>query len=319
MSINKVIQTIKKHKKFLISTHVNPDPDALCSELALAIYLRSIGKKVTVVNNEEVPKRYKFLPGTNKIKGFKDILKVDFDVAIVVDCGDLGRIGCVESLIKDHHVLVNIDHHVTNDSFGHVNLVKVHASSTAEVLYDLLKSAKCKFDNHLAIHLYCGIMTDTGAFRYENTSADTHRIVAELRQYKFSAYDLYRRLYEMVPLNDIQLFTKVIGQFESLSSGKILCVNLRKRVISSFSKDFDLRDTIFRYLRSIQGVEAIVIFSEVERNKTRVNLRSVEKVNVAKIANHYDGGGHRRAAGCLIEKDLKKAKAALLKELKKVV
>ena len=185
MSMKNIIQTIKANKRFLISAHVNPDPDALCSELAVAIFLRSLGKTVSIVNHQTVPKRFHFLPGVGSIKNYWKNRKVNYDVAIIVDCGDLGRIGKVQDLIQDDKVLINIDHHITNDSFGTLNCVEPNASSTCEVLYELITQAKGKLTKNLATHLYTGIMTDTGSFRYENTTARTHAIVSELMKFKF--------------------------------------------------------------------------------------------------------------------------------------
>ncbi len=317
MNMKNIIQTIKKHDKFLISTHVNPDPDALCSELALAIFLRSLGKKVSIVNHSALIRRFKFLPGFRSIKSYKEGQKVSYDVAIVVDCGDLNRIGKVQNLLRKDKILINIDHHITNDKFGDLNLVQPKASSTAEVLYGLLLKAKCVLTKNLAMHLYLGIMTDTGSFRYENTTARTHAITAELMKFKFSVTALYRKLYETISFRDLKEFTKLISNFDVFSAGKIICVELPKKSLLKFSGEFDLRDSIFKFLRSIKGVEVFVILTEDKRNETRVNLRSSNKFDVAKLANHFDGGGHRRASGCLVNGNISEARKKVILEIKK--
>ena len=150
MSMKKIIQAIQANKRFLISTHVNPDPDALCSELALAVYLRSLGKTVAIINDQAVPSRFQFLSGIRRVKRYQENKKVAYDVAIVVDCGELDRIGRVGHLIQKDKALINIDHHITNDLFGSINLVQPKASSTAEVLYELLIKARCSFAKNLA-------------------------------------------------------------------------------------------------------------------------------------------------------------------------
>ncbi len=317
MSSQKIISLIKKNKVFLISTHVNPDPDALCSELALAEYLKVLGKKVFIVNEDTVPQRLSFLPGTKKIQKYKKNKIVPYDIAIIVDCGDLDRIGKVKDCLKGNKPIVNIDHHITNDMFGHVNLLKPKASSTGEVLYEFFKEAKFKLNRNVALCLYAGIMTDTGSFRYENTTAHTHAIVADLMRFDFSANDLYQKLYDIIPLDDLKAFTQVITHFEALFGGRVVLVELNKKVLAKFSEAFDLRDAIFKFLRSIQGVEVIAIFTEVARNKTRINLRSTNKVDVAKLANIFGGGGHKRASGCMIGGNIYKARQDFLKQLKK--
>lgn len=319
MSIKKTLQLIRNNQTFLISAHVNPDPDALCSELALALYLKSIGKTVIVLNEEPVPDRFMFFPGIHLVKSLSKMKSIKYDVAIIVDCGELKRIGKVQEVLSDDAKIINIDHHVTNDLFGDVNFVNVKASSTCEMLYELLKKGKCLFTESIALNLYSGIMTDTGSFRYENTSSKTLVIASELRKFKFSASDLYTKLYEQLPLSDLKLFMKVASDFDSLHKGKVVVVELKKAQVAKFSETFDLRDTIFKFLRTIQSVEVIVIITEFKKDRTRVNLRSSGKVDVAKLASRFDGGGHKKASGCMIYKDFKNARKAVLSEIKKVI
>jgi len=319
MSQTKIIKAIENNISFLISTHENPDPDALCSELALACFLKGKGKKVTIVNNERVPNRFHFFPDALSVKPYRNDLKVLYDAAIVVDCGELSRVGKVINLIQKDKLLINIDHHITNDSFGDINLVQNRASSTAEVLYDLMNENNFRMNKKLAILLYLGIMTDTGSFRYENTTEHTHSIAAALMKFDISADKLYRKIYETIPLNDLKLFTKVISGFRSLSNGKITCVQLLRSRVKDFSEKFDLRDAIFRFLRSIEGVEVVVIFTEVSKNETKVNFRSSGKVDVAKIAHHFGGGGHRQASGCLVRDNVKNTMNKALKQIRNVL
>jgi bifunctional oligoribonuclease and PAP phosphatase NrnA len=319
MSMKNIIQAIKKNKRFLISTHVNPDPDALCSELALAMYLRSLGKKVTIVNNESVGRRFWFIPGIHHIKHYWEKREMVYDVAIILDCGELSRVGKVQDMIQKAKPLVNIDHHITNDQFGSLNLVRPKSSSTAEVLYDLLKQGGCVFTRTLAMHLYVGIMTDTGSFRYENTTARTHAIVAELMKFKFSAPSLYQKLYETILFRDLKEFTKVIGRLRMTCGGRVACITLGKRILRKFSGEFDLRDTIFKFLRSIKNVEVVVILTEIGRNKTRINLRSSNAFDVAKLANHFRGGGHRRASGCTVDKSIPRARKEILERIRRML
>ena len=319
MSMKNVIEMIKKNDRFLISSHVNPDPDALCSELALGIFLRSIGKKVSIVNHQTVPGRFHFLPGVRGIKNYWKNRKVNYDVAIIVDCGDLNRIGKVQDLIQKDKVLINIDHHITNDLFGHINLVDPNASSTCEVLYELFLNSGCALSKSLAILLYTGIMTDTGSFRYENTTARTHAIAAVLMEFKFSASQLHRKLYETITFRDLKEFTNVISHFDMHFNKKVACVELRKKILSKFSGEFDLRDTIFKFLRSIKDVEVFVIFTEVGRSKTRVNLRSSSTFDVAKLASLFGGGGHCRASGCTVDQSIPQARKEVLKNIRKAL
>jgi len=318
-NITQILQVFKKSQSFLISTHMSPDPDALCSELALEGYLSGLGKKVTVVNEDGAPKMFNFLPGSSKIKTYRESRRYNYDAAIIVDCGDLNRIGKVKNLIHSENILINIDHHLTNDFFGTLNLVRPMASSTCELVYDILSKSNNPFTKNVALQLYTGIMTDTGCFRYENTVSRTHEIASHLREFNFSAVDLYRKIYEAIPLNDIKEFTKAINGFEALLNGRVMSVVLRKKVVDKFSDDFDLRDAMFKFLRSIKGVEVIVIFTEISRLETRINLRSAGKYNVAELASHFNGGGHRNASGCMLKDNIHNTRKIVLKQIKKTI
>ena len=320
MSLAKIVKTIAQHKTFLISTHINPDADALSSELAMALYLKRLGKKVHVINADDVPPRLSFLPSTGLIKNVQKILGLDYDAAIVLDCGDLDRIEKVKSLIQKDKILINIDHHLTNDCFGKINYVDPKASSTAEVLFDLFKTARFSLTKEMAVLLYLGIMTDTGSFRYDSTTAYTHAVAAELMKFDFSVSELYRKLYERVPFDDLKLFTKVINRFEKLYDGRVVYVEMRKKTVEQFSAEFDVRDKMFNFLRAIKGVEVIIILTEHGPNMTRANLRSQgDTVNVADLAYFFKGGGHRKASGCMIHSGLIEAKEKLLSQLEKIL
>ena len=317
MKIKAINELIKNNKSFLVATHVNPDPDGICSQLTFAQYLKSKGKNVTLISNEEIPDRFNFLPGVKQVKVYKEGMRKKFDVAIVLDCGEPNRIGKVKNLIKDKTKVVNIDHHITNSFFGDVNIVDAKASSASEIVFEYFKKVKFELNKNIAVWLYAGIMTDTGSFRYENTTGRTHAIAAELMQFNFSVTDLYRHLYEMIPIGDLQAFTQVVTRFDALFGGKVVCVELHKKVLSKFSDSFDLRDAIFKFLRAIKGVEVYVILTEVSRNKTRVNLRSSRVFDVARLANHFDGGGHKRASGCTIDENIKDARIKIIRQIKK--
>lgn len=315
----KVLDALRKHKSFLISTHVNPDPDALGSELSMAIYLRALGKDVHIVNEEPAPQRLAFLPQARQVRGYAKSRDIACDAAIILDCGELDRIGKVQKLISSGTFVVNIDHHVTNDFFGDINLVEPKASSTAEVLYALFKESGHALTKDLAFNLYVGVMTDTGSFRFENTTARTHAICADLMRFGFSVTDIYRKVYASIPYKDLKEFTKLISRFDVLYSGRVVCIELSRTILARFSKQFDLRDTIFQFLRAMHGVDVFVIFTEVGARKTRINLRSSSKFDVAKLASVFSGGGHKRASGCTIDKGMKEARQTFLGRIGKLL
>ncbi len=319
MKKKSIIEKLQKAKYVLLATHVNPDPDGLCSILVLGMVLKQWGVKYSIVTHEKVSGRYDFIPTIKSIKPYKETMKANFDCAVICDCGDMTRLGKVSKLINKDTQVLNIDHHVTNTNFGLINAVKPKASSTVEVVYELLFSAPVIFTKNMAMMLYTGIVSDTGSFRFDNTGFRTHQIVAELMQFDFSASKIYQKLYDNISLNDAGEFLKVANQYECHFKKVVLSLVLRKSTLKRFSDQFDLRDSLFKFLCSIQGVEAVAIFTEHGKEETRVNLRSTGKVNVAVLANYFSGGGHKKASGCMIEKTLLQAKATMLKEIRKVV
>ncbi len=319
MTQKRILQEIKKHQYFLLSTHANPDPDALCSELSLAIFLRNLGKKVTIVNADPVPDKYRFLPRTSWIVHYHESLKVNCDAIIVVDCGDLERIDKVQKLLPSGKPIINIDHHVTNQGFGDANLIVAQASSTAEVLFDFFKFARFKITKDIAQLLYVGIMTDTGSFRYDGTSAHTHAVIAELMKYEIPVSEIYRRIYEQMQIEDIKHFGQVINCFDVRGGGKVVFVELTEKRLKQFSRDFDIKDKVFGFARAIVGVKVIAIFSQLERQLTRVNFRSQDQFDVARLASCFGGGGHKKASGCLLKKNLKETQVTVWKEIERML
>lgn len=319
MNAKLVLEALDRYQIFLICTHVNPDPDALASQAALGLFLESKGKQVFLISELPVPERFSFLPGMHKIKPLGRKRALNYDAVIITDAGDIDRIGMVSRLLVDGRPVINIDHHVTNTGFGDINYVVSEASSTCEVVFGLLKKMDAELTHDLAELLYVGVMTDTGSFRYSNTSARTHMMVADLMRFPIEANALYKRIYEQVPLNDLKYFTKVVSEFDSLYDGKLICVDLPRVIVKKFSAQFDLRDKIFGYLRTVEGVEVLIIFTEEKGGITRVNFRSQGGVDVARVAAKFHGGGHSKASGCTFAGDIKTAHRKVLPEIKKAL
>jgi len=264
-----------------------------------------------VLNEDDCPQWLKFLPGTSMFKKASTVKKMDYEAAIVLDCADFRRMGGVKDLLIEGKPLVNIDHHVTNDHFGTVNVVQSKASSTCEMVFDLLKEAKYPLNRNLALLLYSGIMTDTGSFRFENTSVHSHAVAEELMTFKFSAAEMYDRLYVGIPVSDMKLFTEVIHHAQLLDGSRIYCVSMSKKVVNGFSKAFDLNEKLFSFLRSVDGIEVVVILTELRPKEIKVNLRSQKSFDVSVLAQQFDGGGHKKAAGCKIYEPLAQAQKTI--------
>jgi bifunctional oligoribonuclease and PAP phosphatase NrnA len=307
-----VLKVLKTHKKFLISMHVNPDPDAIGSAIAMALYLKSIGKAVRVVNETPCPQWLDFMPRTDLYETVDECKKFVPEVAIILDCGELERIGKVATLITPKTEVVNIDHHVTNTRFGKLNIVRDHYSSTSEILYEILKQAKCVFTRDMAILLYLGILTDTGSFGFDCTRSHTHAVIADLMRIDLPVSDLYRQVYETMPKMDLKPFLKLMSTLTLHDDERVACLTMTKKQMSCFSDEFDVKDKIFSFLRSVKGLEVIVILTEQDKKKTRLNFRSRGDFDVSRLASRFNGGGHKKASGGYLDVGMIPSKKKIL-------
>ncbi|MFH0855728.1 MAG: bifunctional oligoribonuclease/PAP phosphatase NrnA [Candidatus Omnitrophota bacterium] len=303
ISLKRAAAAIKKYKRFLISSHTSPEGDALGSELALYCLLKKLGKDAFIVNEDPLPQEYGFFPFKENIKLYSPGLKgMDFDCMVILDCTDLSRIGSVGQIDKGNKPVINIDHHISNKGFGSVNWVQPGASSASEMVFRLYKEMRVSFDNDSALLLYAGMLTDTGSFRYSNTSGFTHKAVAELLNFNINANQVYKNIYENIPFRDIQVLTKAVAGIHMVNSGKIAWVEVPARLLRHKKLSFDLTDHLLGFVRSIKGVEVAALFKENlgVRNEIRVNLRSTGLADVNKVASAFGGGGHKTASGCTV-------------------
>ena len=302
MSLKKVVACIKRNKKFLITTHINPEGDALGAELAFYKLIKALGKKAVIVNDDDLPYGYDFLPGAKQINYFKPSLKIDFDCFVILDCSDLKRCGDVYKLNKAKKPVLNIDHHISNPKFGDINLVDPHASSCSEIIYRIFKQSHVPFDKETAILLYVGILTDTGSFRYSNTSSSTHQAVAELLKYKIDVSGIYRQLYENKPLKELTILSKLLQNVRQTKSGKIVWFELCQDTLKDKVLSFDLNERLLTFARSVKNMEVALIFKEIPGKvpQVKISLRSRGQIDVNKIANFFGGGGHRSASSCTV-------------------
>lgn len=307
-----VLNVFKNYKKFLISMHVNPDPDAIGSALALALYLKSIGKIVRVINETPCPEWLNFMPRIDLYETANSKKKFIPEVVVILDCGEFERIGSVASFVMKETHVVNIDHHVTNTRFGQTNIVRDHYSSTSEILYELLKKARCVFTRDMATLLYLGVLTDTGSFGFDCTRSHTHAVIAELMRFDLPVSDLYRQVYETMPKTDLKPFLKLMSMLTLHDDERVACLTMTKKQMIKFSDKFDVKDKVFSFLRSVKGLEVIVIITEQGRNKSRLNFRSRGGFDVSLLASKFNGGGHKKASGGYLETGLFSAKKKIL-------
>lgn len=308
-----IVGWIRKRRSFIVTSHVNLEGDALGSQLALGHLIEKLGKKkVWYLDETPVPQTYRFLPGQEKVTTDLTI-PVEAEVLITVDCPTQERIGSVARYMTDKTFVITIDHHVSNQKFGHLNWVDPKAAATGEMIYQLYKTAGVSIDRPAAVNLYTAIATDTGQFSYSNTTQKTHRAVAELIQCGVSPYDISEKIYESNSLGSRRLLARVLGTLEVFHEGKTGAVFVTQEMLRRTGCTADETDGFCNYARSIKGVEVGLLFRETEENeKIKISLRSKGLVNVNEIAGEFSGGGHRAASGCVVEGTLEEVQKKVL-------
>ncbi len=294
-----VLDVFDRHQYFALSTHINPDGDAIGSELALYSFLKDLGKHVQIFNADAVPKIYKFLPFSDVVLPPEAIQGHSPEILVVLDAGTLERIGgdLCRTFIPTK-AIVNIDHHATANHFGDYNLVAVEASSTSEIVYKLIKHHGTPIGKDRALCLYTGIMFDTGCFRYANSTPAAHHIAADLINAGVSVDEIYRFVYETTPVRRIRLLSEVLQTLGITSDGKITWVYATQEMFRKTGTIREEVDGFINHIRSIDTVECAVLVVEQEDGRSKASLRSKTYVDVGEIAAEFGGGGHQRAAGC---------------------
>lgn len=318
--IQEVIAAIRKHKKFLISAHINPEGDSLCSQLAMKELIAALGKEAVMINNDPVPDHYKFLPGISKLS--TDLSgKVDFDAALILDCPTLKRIGGVADMIGKDKTVINVDHHISSERFGDVNWVDSDASSTGEMVYKLFKEMDVPLTREIALCLYIAILTDTGSFNYDNTSAITHEIAGDLLGYGLEPGSVSESVYERRTLVDIKLLGLVLSTLKVNRSGEIAYLAITRKMIAETGADISKSEGFVNYARSIDGIKVAAFFKEdaKDANKINVSFRSKSGIDVNKIASFFGGGGHVKASGCVLEGTLADVEAKVVAKIEEAL
>ncbi|MFH1201334.1 MAG: bifunctional oligoribonuclease/PAP phosphatase NrnA [Candidatus Omnitrophota bacterium] len=315
MSLKKVIQEIRKRDNFLISSHVSPEGDAIGSELAFKNLLERLGKHSFIVNDHDVPREYKFLPGVNSICKPNQVHY--FEVVVTLDCSDLERIGKVRRLIKPGTFIINIDHHISNSGFGDINWVEPKSSCVCEMIYKLFQGLKIRPDKAAAVAMYTGILTDTGSFHYSNTTSFTHQVVSKLLQKNIPVSRIYREIYESYSLAQIKFLGKMISQFNSHNHDKIVWLSLKRNIKDFGEGALELADSILNFARAVKNAEVVLLFKEIGINEVRVNLRSRGNIDVNRLAKTFGGGGHKTASGFTTKGQISTVERQVLKEVKK--
>ncbi|MFD1394840.1 bifunctional oligoribonuclease/PAP phosphatase NrnA [Kroppenstedtia eburnea] len=302
---------------YLVVSHLHPDGDAIGSTLAVGWILKRLGKQVVMVNESPVPDKFRFLPEAERILSPDEAgAEGPYRRVIAVDVADRERMGSVCQLLAAEAEVLNIDHHPTNDRFGTTNLVIPGAAATAEILCHWSRRLQVEWDRELATCLYTGLLTDTGGFRYANTTPEVMELASGLLRHGVEPGAIADRVIETMTRGQLALLRRALDTLTFSDDGQVGWIKLtREDFRSSGAREEDL-DGIVNYARNVAGVDVGILFRETDGQGIKVSLRSREIVDVGKLAQSMGGGGHARAAGCSLTGTLDEAEKSLLEQVK---
>ena len=306
-----VVAALREHDRFLVISHENPDGDALGSLLGATLGLRAFGKDVQMYLAGDVP-----LPGEYAFMPLDDLLRelpadTEERVLLAVDCANESRIGASREPLERAKLIVDVDHHHDNTRFGSVNLVVADASSTAEIVRDLLRALDVALTPSIAEALYIGLVTDTGRFQYSNTTPAALQLAAELVEAGADVQTIFQHVYENVKFAKLKLVARALEHARQLEGGRLVISYLLRSDFAESGAEEPYSEGIIDYLRAVEGAELVALIRErptPDGPALRVSLRSSnEAVDVSAIARKSNGGGHRQAAGFLTDETLEGA------------
>ena len=310
MTWSKLQNIIDNNQSFLLSSHINPDGDSICSQLALYWYLTSLKKDAVMYNHDPVPDKFSFLANTDKI--VNEHPQRSFDVFVIMDASNSGRLS-LDISGKIAPVTVNIDHHRDNAYEGELNIVDIKASATSEILYTFFKECSINYPANVAMALYAGILTDTGGFQFSNTNSNVLRICAELSEKGANCSEIYRRIFSSYSSAGLRLRARIWSTLHFYSENRISSMEMHESLIDKSGANRGEVEGMSDLALTAADVE-VGMFIKYNDSSTHFSLRSKGDVDVGKVAQEIPGGGgHTCAAGCTIDLPVEKAKKQMLK------
>ncbi len=307
-NIKETVDFIKKTDSFILTTHINPDADAVGSLLSLGLTLDKLGKKVQMFIDDEIPVQLSFLPSIEKVqKPSSEKLNIA-DTLIILDSSDVERVGNVINCVQVQNVF-NIDHHISNNGGFDFRCLDTKATATCQMLFELLQELGLHIDEDIATCIYAGLASDCGFFRYANTTEKTFLIAAKLIDLGVKPSLVSDNL-ELQTVHELQILPKILQTLEFHFDNRLASIDIP---LDLYQPGMET-DAFMKYPRYIAGVEVALMFKSISENVTKISMRS-KIMDVSKIALSFGGGGHINAAGCTVKANLQEAKKIILKIL----
>jgi phosphoesterase RecJ-like protein len=307
--LDDVLALIRNHDRFFLTTHLGPDGDAVGSQLALGRFLEKFGKTASMINSDEMDYNLDWMPGADQIEVFDNSLSqhealAESEVAFVLDTNDEERIGKVGSLVRDADATtVLIDHHLDPEQWFDVSFVRDSAAATGKLVYEIIDELDPGLiDEKIATALYTAIMTDTGSFRYSSVTPDLHRVVADiLERGGIEPALIHESIYDRKSMPGLRLLGRMLNRIRLRYNGQLGYSVVTQRMVEDTGASWDDKQGFVNYVLSIEGVKTALLFSETD-DGSKISFRSEADVRVDEWARHFDGGGHRNAAGAYVKR-----------------
>ena len=314
MPLDAIRDCLNKAERVLVASHIDPDGDAIGTQLAVAQHLRDIGKQVVLVRDGDIPDKYRFLNGSDKITPVEELSgRLAVDTAVILECPTLERIGGASKHIGDDVTIVNIDHHRDNDNFGAINWLNTEASSVGEMICEYLIAVGYEISVPVAEQLYTAIMTDTGRFRFTSTTQRAMEIAGMLIGLGANPQKVCDLVYYDCRPEKLKLVGRVLNSVEFFRNRQICTLTMTHAMLAETDAEKSESEGVVDYTLFSRGVIVGVLLKESSPRETKASLRSKNGINVAKLASHFGGGGHFNAAGCTIPLGLERARDELIR------
>ena len=307
----RVCSDIRRHRRFVLTSHVRPDGDSIGSALALAWALRALGKDARVINRDRVPLQLADFPGVDEIE-MAETIPPDTDAVIVLECGDLERTGLAD---LDRFHVINVDHHPGNTGYGAVQWFDGAAAACGEMVFEIITELGAPMTTDMATQLFVAIVTDTGSFRYPGVSPRTFSISARLLEAGADPVAVARRLFDSNTLGRLRLQGAVLQSMELHESERVALLHLDKGALAATGGTAEETDGLINLPLSVKAIQAVVFFKQTDNGQYRISLRSKGDIDVGRVARSFGGGGHKNASGCTLTGALPELKAKIFERL----
>ena len=314
-NIKEFFNAIDNSDKICIIGHVAPDGDCIGSVMALYEFLiAEYDKELYIGFDGNIP--YNFQGYVDKKLILTDFEDKKFDLLVVLDCSDEERLGKYKCIISNSKKVICIDHHKTNTEFADINIIDHAISSTGELLFHILKSENKQINLKIAEYIYIAIITDTGKFSYSSTSSVTHEVASELIQIGVDVAKIDNKIYNSKPISTVKAYIDCISNINFYYDNKLGIAKISDEIINKNNVNMNDIEGIVEFIREVNEVEISCVLKEYDSDLTKISLRSKNDIDVSDISKKFGGGGHAKAAGFQMNKNLKDTEIALIEELK---